>query len=148
MLNEDYKEMLRILLDNKVKFLIVGAYALGVYGYPRATGDVDIWVEPTLDNSRKLYKSLKQFGAPLSNITRSIFSEEGLIFQIGVAPRRIDIITSIDGVTFKHAFHTKEEIEIEHLKIPFLSKTNLIKNKKATGRDKDKLDIKYLNKHK
>ena len=148
MLNEDYKEMLRVLLDNEVKFLIVGAYALGVYGYPRATGDVDIWVEPTPGNSQKVYKSLKQFGAPLSDISQSTFAEAGLIFQIGIAPRRIDIITSIDGVTFKHAFDTKEEIEIEHLKIPFLSKTNLIKNKKATGREKDKLDIKYLKTHK
>lgn len=147
MLNEDYKEMLRILLDNEVKFLVVGAYALGVYGYPRATGDVDIWVEPTLDNSRKVYKSLKKFGAPLSDISQSTFAEAGLVFQIGVAPRRIDIITSIDGVTFKHAFQTKEEVKIERLRIPFLSKANLIKNKKATGRDKDKLDIKYLRKH-
>jgi hypothetical protein len=148
MLNEDYKEMLRILLDNEVKFLVVGAYAMGVYGYPRATGDFDIWVESSIENSQKLYTSLKDFGAPLADISPSTFAEEGIVFQIGVAPRRINIITHIDGVTFKQAYRTKEVIQIEYLDIPFLSKNALIKNKKATGRDKDKLDVKYLKKHK
>src|SRR3990167_3885355 len=103
MLNEDYKEILQILLNNKVGFLIVGAYAMGAYGYPRATGDFDIWVEASTKNSKKIYKSLSEFGAPLSDITEKTFAEEGIFFQIGVAPRRIDIITHIDGVIFKEA---------------------------------------------
>ncbi len=144
MLNEDYKEILQILLNNEVKFLVVGAYAMAVYGYPRATGDFDIWVEATSGNSQKIYLSLSEFGAPLSQITEETFAEKGIVFQIGVAPRRIDIITHVDGVEFNDAYQDKEEVEIENLKIPFLSKTNLIKNKKATGREKDKLDIKYL----
>lgn len=148
MLNEDYKEILQILLNNKVKFLIVGAYAMGAYGYPRATGDFDIWVEPSAENSKKIYKSLSEFGAPLSSVTEKTFEEEGIIFQIGVAPRRIDIITHIDGVTFKEAYKTKEIIEIESLQIPFLSKENLIKNKQSTGREKDKLDANYLRENK
>ncbi len=144
MLNEDYKEILQILLKNEANFLIVGAYAMAAYGYPRATGDFDIWVESSAENSEKIYKSLSDFGAPLSDITEKTFAEKDIVFQIGVAPRRIDIITHIDGVKFKDAYLDKEEIEIEKLKIPFLSKENIIKNKKATGREKDKLDIKYL----
>jgi len=129
MLNEDYKEILQNLLNNKVKFLVVGAYAMGVYGYPRATGDFDIWVEAPAENSKKIYKSLSEFGAPLSSVTEKTFAEKGIIFQIGVAPRRVDIITHIDGVIFKDAHKTKEVIEIEGLQVPFLSKENLIKNK-------------------
>lgn len=144
MLNKDYKEMLQILSDNKVKFLVVGAYAMGAYGYPRATGDFDIWVEASLENSEKIHRTLSQFGAPLSDITKTTFCEEGIIFQIGVAPRRIDIITKIDGVEFQKAYPDKQEIEIEDIKIPFISKEDLIKNKESTGREKDKLDAKYL----
>ena len=144
MLNKDYKEMLQILLDNKVRFLVVGAYAMGVYGYPRATGDFDIWVEVSVENSEKIHRTLSQFGAPLSDITKTTFCEEGIIFQIGVAPRRIDIITKIDGLDFKNAYPNKQEVEIEDIKIPFLSKEDLIKNKESTDRERDKLDAKYL----
>ena len=144
MLNEDYKEMLQILLNNKVKFLVVGAYAMGIHGYPRATGDLDIWVEASTENSENIYQSLSEFGAPLSEVTKSTFCEQRIVFQIGVAPRRIDIITKIDGVDFKKASSDKQEIEVEGIKIPFLSKKNLIKNKESTGREKDKLDAKYL----
>ena len=144
MLNEDYKEMLQILLRNEVNFLVVGAYAMAAYGYPRATGDFDIWVDTTLENSQRIYKSVSDFGAPLSGITERTFTEKGIVFQIGVAPRRIDIITHIDGVEFHNAYQDKEEVEIENMKIPFLSKSNLIKNKKSTGREKDKIDIIYL----
>lgn len=147
MLNEDYKEILQILLNNKVRFLVVGAYAMAVHGYPRATGDFDIWVEAASDNSQKVYKSLLEFGAPLSDIEEEVFAEKGIIFQIGVAPRRIDIITCIDGIEFEEAYQNKKEIKIESLKVPFLSKPSLIKNKKATGREKDKLDIEYLQKN-
>lgn len=144
MLNEDYKEMLQILLDNKVKFLVVGAYAMGAYGYPRSTGDLDIWVEASSFNSQKIYTSISAFGAPLFNITKETFAQKEIIFQIGVSPRRIDIITSIDGIEFKDAYKTKEIIEIENLKIPFISKRDLIKNKQSTGRERDKIDVKYL----
>ncbi len=148
MLNEDYKEMLQILLNNEVKFLIVGAYAMGAHGYPRATGDFDIWVEASAENSRKIYKSLFEFGAPLLDISETAFVEKGVIFQIGVAPRRIDIITHIDGVIFEEAYKTKELIEIESLRIPLISKENLIKNKQSTNREKDKIDVNYLKKNK
>ena len=114
MLNKDYKEILQILLKNEVRFLIVGAYAMGAHGYPRATGDIDIWVEASEENSKRIYKSLSEFGAPISDITEKTFAEEGTIFQIGVAPRRIDITTHVDGVIFNTAYKTKELIEIEN----------------------------------
>ena len=146
MLNEDYKEMLQILLKNKVKFLVVGAYAMGAYGYPRATGDFDIWVEASSANSKKMYQSLSEFGTPLSELTQDTFTEKGIIFQIGVAPRRIDIITMIDGVDFGQAYSDRQDILINDIKVPFISKKDLIKNKESTGREKDKLDAEYLRK--
>jgi predicted nucleotidyltransferase len=148
MLNEDYKEMLQLLLEEQVDFMIVGAYALGTHGYPRATGDIDIWVKPDKQNSKKLYKALAKFGAPLGQIQIDEFSTEGVIFQIGVIPRRIDIITKIDGVTYEEADGDKIIVEIEGLMIPVISLEKLIRNKMATGREKDELDIKTLTKKK
>ena len=144
MLNEDYKEILRALSANKARFLVVGAYAMGAYGYVRATGDFDIWVDHSPENSVKVYKALKKFGAPLEQIAPDTFAAEGIVFQIGVAPRKIDILTSIDGVSFKKAYAAREELRLERLKIPMLSKADLIKNKKSTGRPKDRLDAEEL----
>jgi hypothetical protein len=144
MLNEDYKDMLQNLLDNEVKFLIIGAYALAAYGYPRATGDFDIWVEASAENSKKILAALISFGSPTSGLTENTFMQEGIIFQIGVATRRIDIITQIDGVDFKNAYLSRTTVIMEGLNLPFISKENLIKNKKSTGRDKDIVDAKHL----
>ena len=144
MLNEDYRDMLQILLGNRVRFLVVGAYALGAHGYPRATGDFDLWVDTSADNSRRIYTSLAEFGAPLTDISETTFTEEGIIFQIGIAPRRIDIMTHIDGVGFEKAFHNRQTIEIEGLLIPFISRDDLITNKRSTGRAKDLLDADSL----
>ncbi len=146
MLNEDYRDILQILLKNNVRFLIVGAYAMGIHGYPRATGDFDIWVEDSLKNSINLYKSLVEFGTPVTNLTPETFCKKEIIFQIGVPPRRIDIITHIDGVIFAEAYHKKTKIVLEGLTIPFLSKKDLLKNKESTNREKDKLDAKILRK--
>ena len=144
MLNEDYREMLQLLLEEQVDFMIVGAYALGTHGYPRATGDIDIWVKPDPFNSKKTFRALARFGAPLDGIKPDDFSTEGIIFQIGVIPRRIDIITKVDGITYKEADEDKISVEIGELNIPVISLEKLIKNKSATGREKDKLDIKTI----
>jgi len=136
--------MLQVLLDNGVKFLLVGAYAMGVHGYPRATGDIDIWVEPSIENSARVYRSMAAFGAPLHEIDENTFTMPGIIFQIGVAPRRIDIITKISGVDFGNAYKHRQIVEIESLSIPILSFDDLILNKRATGRDKDRLDADKL----
>lgn len=148
MLNKDYKEMLQLLLSHEVKFLVVGAYAMSAYGYPRATGDIDIWVESSPDNSARVYQTLLDFKAPTFQVEEMTFTRPGVIFQIGLPPRRIDIITKIDGVDFKKAYPKRKNIAVENLRIPFLSKADLIKNKSSTGRDKDKLDVKYLKQRK
>ena len=146
MLNSDYKDMLQILLEKGVKFLMVGAYAMGAHGYPRATGDIDIWVEPTAENSTRIYRSMEAFGAPLHEIDEDTFATPDVVFQIGIAPRRIDIITTISGVEFDDAYRQRQIVEIEGMSIPILSLGDLIKNKRATGRDKDRLDADQLEK--
>ncbi len=144
MLNQDYKEMLSLLLENKADFLLVGAYALAIHGFPRATADIDIFVKADSENASIIYKTLEQFGAPLKNMSAEDFARPGIILQIGVAPRRIDIITKIDGLTYDEASEDKEIIEIEGLAIPVISKKNLIINKLATGREKDRIDAQNL----
>lgn len=144
MLNEDYKDILQIFIKNHVKFLVVGAYAMGAYGYPRATGDIDLFIERTKKNSDMIYSSLLEFGASLTGVAPETFTEENIIFQIGVAPRRIYIINKIDGVSFSEAYQDKVEIEVENIIIPFISKKLLIKNKLSTGRKKDFLDAEEL----
>lgn len=144
MLNQDYKEMLLTLLEEDVKFLLVGAYALAALGFPRATGDIDIFIQPNKINAEKIYTVLIKFGAPLQNITVEDFSIPGTVFQIGVIPRRIDIINSIDGVTFEDAYKNRVTIDIDSMSIPVLSKDYMIKNKNSTGRPKDKIDAETL----
>jgi hypothetical protein len=107
---------------------------------------MDIWVKPEKQNSRRLYRALAKFGAPMDQIREDDFSEIGIIFQIGVAPRRIDIITEIDDVEFEEADEAKIITEVEDLRLPVLSIDKLIKNKMATGREKDLLDVKLLKK--
>jgi predicted nucleotidyltransferase len=143
-LNSDYKDMLQVLLDHGVKFLLVGAYAMGAHHFPRATGDIDIWVEPSPENSARVHRSMAVFGAPLHEIDESTFATPGIVFQIGVAPRRIDIITTISGVGFAEACDRCQVVEIEGLPIPVLSLDDLIRNKRATGREKDRLDADRL----
>lgn len=146
MLNEDYKEMLSCLVGEKVEFIVVGAYALAVHGYPRATGDIDIWVNPEESNAERVYRALARFGAPMGGIREEDFRQKGIIFQIGIAPRRIDILTDIDGVGFDEAYRDKIIIDIENLKIPVLSIEMMIRNKTASGRKKDLLDAEHLQK--
>ena len=146
MLNSDYKDMLQALLDKGVEFLLVGAYAMGAHGYPRATGDIDIWVGPSADNSKRVYDALVQFGAPLGEIDEATFVKAGVVFQIGVAPRRIDIMSGVSGVEFDEAYQHREVVEIEGMPIPILSYDDLVRNKRATGRDKDRLDANRLEK--
>ncbi len=144
MLNEDYKDILRSLGDAQVKFLLVGAYALAAHGYPRATMDIDIWVMPSPDNAEAVLRALRQFGAPTGELTVADLQKDDTIFQIGVAPRRIDIITGASGLRFEEAFAHSIEIEIEGLKIHVPSVADIICNKKASGRTKDLADVEVL----
>ena len=147
MLNEDYRDILSIFIEEKVEFILVGAYALGVHGIPRATGDIVFFIRPDAENAKRVYKSVMRFGAPLSGISPGDFSETDLIFQIGLPPRRIDIITSISGVTFDEAYSDHVTTEVDGIPVPVISSEKLIKNKLNSGRDKDLLDVKVLKKH-
>ena len=144
MLNEDYRDMLQSLRDEHVKFLLVGAYALAAHGYPRATMDIDIWVMPSPENAEAVLRALHRFGSPLHGLTAEDLQKDDTIFQIGVAPRRIDIITGASGLRFDEAFAQSIEIEVEGLRIHIPSLDDLIRNKKASGRTKDLADAEAL----
>jgi len=144
MLNEDYKEMLQALAAEKVSFLLVGAYALAAHGYPRATMDIDIWVMPSPDNADAVLRAIRRFGAPLHNLTKADLEKEGTVFQIGVAPRRIDIITAASGLTFAEASSHATAVEIEGIAVRIPSIADLIRNKRASGRTKDIADAEAL----
>ena len=144
MLNEDYRDILHALSDENVRFILVGAYALAAHGYPRATMDIDIWVMPSPDNAEAVLRALSSFGAPLNNLTKEDLVEDGTIFQIGVAPRRIDIITAATGLTFEHTYQNSVLVNIDGIDIHIPSIDDLIINKKATGRIKDLADAEAL----
>jgi hypothetical protein len=144
MLNKDYREMLQLLLEERAEFLVVGAYAMAAHGVPRATGDIDLWVRPNRENAHRVYRALARFGAPLEGTDPMEFAIPNLVFQIGIAPRRIDILTSIDGVAFMDAISDPLLVSIEDLVIPVLSRAALIANKRASGRPKDLLDLATL----
>jgi predicted nucleotidyltransferase len=144
MLNEDYRDMLHALSDEKVRFILVGAYALAAHGYPRATMDIDIWVMPSTDNAEAILRALSSFGAPLHNLTKEDLQKEGTIFQIGIAPRRIDIITAASGLQFEPTFQRSIPVNIDGIDVRIPSIDDLIINKKSTGRTKDLADAEAL----
>ena len=144
MLNEDYKDILQIFLKNEVRFLVVGAYAMGAHGYPRATSDIDLFVKPTVENSKKVYESLVEFGAAVDELTPETLTKKGIFFQIGVAPRRIDILNELEGIDFDKAYESRGIVEVETMPLPILSRQDLIRNKKIAGRKKDIIDIEAL----
>ena len=144
MLNEDYKDMLQCLADENVKFMLVGAYALAAHGYPRATMDIDIWVMPSPENAGAVIRALRRFGAPANNLTAADLQKDDTIFQIGVAPRRVDIITGATGLEFDKAFTNAMEVVIEGIRVRIPSVDDLILNKRATGRPKDLADVEAL----
>jgi len=144
MLNEDYKDILHALSEEKVRFILVGAYALAAHGYPRATMDIDIWVMPSPDNADAVLRALRRFGVPLHNLTKEDLQTDGTIFQIGVAPRRIDIITAASGLQFEPTYRNSISIDIEGIEVRIPTIGDLILNKRATGRTKDLADAEVL----
>ena len=144
MLNEDYRDMLHVLSEEKVRFILVGAYALAAHGYPRATMHIDIWVMPSPDNADAVLRALSRFGAPLNNLTKEDLLKDGTIFQIGVAPKRIDIITTVTGLQFENTYQNSISVNIEGIEVRIPSIDDLILNKRATGRTKDLADAEAL----
>ncbi|WP_430454756.1 nucleotidyltransferase [Rhodopirellula europaea] len=144
MFNPDFKDMLLALSDAKIDFLLVGAYAVAAHGHPRATGDLDLWVRPDAETAPKVYRVLAEFGAPLHDLTVDDLATPGMVFQIGVEPSRIDILTAISGVAFDDAWENKLHLELDDLKLNVIGRDDLIVNKRACGRPKDIADAETL----
>ena len=143
-MNPDFKDMLSALSEEGVEFLVVGAYALAAHGIPRATGALDIWVRSSESNAERCFSALRRFGAPLGDLTRSDLTAQGTVFQIGVAPNRIDLLTSIDAVAFDEAWTSRITVRIEGLDVPVIGREYLLRNKRATGRPRDLADVERI----
>lgn len=145
-LNSDFLDMIAALREERAEFLIVGAFALAAHGVPRATGDLDLWVRPRPENAKRVWRALLAFGAPVESagLTVDDLSNAGMVFQMGQPPRRIDVITGIDGVSFDEAWLNRVTVRIGGLEIPCLGRADLVRNKRATGRAKDLLDVELL----
>ena len=143
-MDPNFVDILRSFVDGDVRFLLVGAYALAFHGHPRGTGDLDLWIDATAENAQKVYAALGRFGAPLHQVTVKDLCEPGVIFQIGVAPVRIDILTSLSGLSFEEAWQSRTDALLEGLTFPVIGRHELLRNKRATGRPKDLLDAEVL----
>jgi hypothetical protein len=144
--NPDFRDLFAALNDAEAEFLIVGGYALAVHGVPRFTKDLDVWIKANPDNAQKVWKALDSFGAPFGALTLQDLSAPGIVFQMGLPPNRIDIITSIDGVDFPDAWAHKIESAYGDQPVKVIGLDELIRNKEATGRPQDALDAKNLHK--
>jgi hypothetical protein len=143
-LPRDFVDLLRGFIDHGVRFLVVGAYALAVLGRPRATGDLDVWVEATPENAGRVLTAFRRYGAPLHDLTEHDLVTPGVVFQIGVPPLRIDVLTSIDGDRFVPAWRRRVKATFDGLLVGVLSRRDFIANKRATGRLKDLADVERL----
>lgn len=140
----DYKELLKILNEHKVKYLVIGAYAVIYYTEPRFTKDLDILIEPSIENAKRIYEALKEFGAPLEKITADDFTKKSMVYQIGIAPVRVDILMGIKGADFNLIWKGKVKINIEGVAVNIIGLQELVKLKKLAKRDADKRDLKEL----
>ena len=143
-MNPDFSDMLSALSAEGVEYLLIGAYAMAVHGVPRATGDIDVWVRPSVENAERALRALARYGAPLGNLQAVDLGSEGMVFQIGIAPNRVDVITSIDGVTFDEAWPRRIFTQVGGQTISVIGRDDLIRNKRATGRPRDRADAEQL----
>lgn len=145
-MNDDFRDLLAALLAAGARFLVVGAHALAVHGVPRATGDLDVWIAADPDNARRVHGALVAFGAPVvaMGVTREDFIRPDQVVQIGLPPRRIDVLTAISGVPFEEAWPERVTHDVQGLAVPFIGRAALVKNKRAAGRAKDVADLEAL----
>lgn len=142
----DFRDVLQELVAANARFLVVGAHALSAHGVPRATVDLDIWIWPDPENAQRVFDALARFGAPLEalGVTTADFINPDNVAQFGLPPFRIDIMTSVSGVTFDAAWNERAEGEIEGVLVPIIGRDSFIKNKRASGRKKDLADLESL----
>ncbi len=145
--NPDFRDLFAALNAEGAEYLLVGGYALAVHAAPRYTRDLDVWVNPTAENAVRVHQALARFGAPLGELGPYNLAVPGLVFQIGVAPVRIDILTSIDGVSFAEAWPERSGATYGGQAVPVISRRHLEQNKRASGRPQDLADLDLLERH-
>jgi predicted nucleotidyltransferase len=143
-MNPDFRDLLSAFCAAGVEFIVVGAHALAAHGHVRATKDLDVWIRPSPGNALRVLAALREFGAPLGDVSAADFSVPGVTFQIGVAPVRIDLLTEIDGVRFADAWARRSARSMDGLSFSVLSVDDLITNKRASGRLQDLADVEAL----
>ncbi len=143
-LHPDFKDFLRLLNSRSVNYLIVGGYAVGYHGYPRATGGMDVWIAVTPDNARKVSEVFCDFGMSAGDISESLFLEKDKVILMGYPPVRIEVITGASGVDFAECYSRRETVDIDGIQVNFISIDDLKKNKKASGRYQDLEDLEHL----
>lgn len=130
-LDPNFRDMLGLLLSGGAKFLVVGGFAMAAHDRPRYTGDIDIWVRPDPSNAARVWEALLRFGAPLSGMSIEDFASPGVVYQMGVPPARIDIMTSIQAVEFDEAWEARVDVELDGMKVHFLGREHLLQNKES-----------------
>jgi len=143
-MNRDFVEMLSALSAAGADYLIVGAYAMAAHGWPRATGDIDIWVRPTPDNAARVMQALEAYGAPLFDLSADDLTRPDTVFQIGVPPGRVDILSGVSGIEFAEAWASRITVTLAGVEVSAIGFDALLKNKLAAGRPKDLADIAWL----
>ena len=143
-LPRDFQDFLRLLNANRIRYLVIGGYAVAYHGYVRYTGDLDIFVELSTSNAQKLAVAFRQFGFNLPKVVPALFLQKGKIIRMGYEPMRLEILNDIDGVTFRECFRKRRRASLGKLKINFIALPQLLKNKRATGRQKDRVDVEAL----
>ena len=145
-MNKDFLEFLTALLRVDARFLVVGAHAMAAHGVPRATGDLDVWIQPDPENAERVWAALFEFGVPVQAIglSKTDLVSPDMVCQMGVPPQRIDLLTSVTGLKFDEAWSTRRLHRVDDLELPFLGRAALLQNQRATGRSKDLVDVEIL----
>ncbi|HOX85412.1 MAG TPA: hypothetical protein PKW76_02710 [bacterium] len=143
-LPQDLQDFLKLLNSHRVEYLLVGGYAVGYHGYPRATGDMDIWVGVSPRNAKKLVAVVKEFGFDLPEVDENLFLQKNKVLRMGNVPLRIELLTTLSGVDFQSCYKQRIVDTIDGIHIDIIDLENLIKNKKASGRHKDLDDVEKL----
>jgi len=142
--NPDFVALLRELSAAEARFIVVGAYAVTFHARPRATGDLDLWIEATPANAARVFRALRTFGAPLEDLSEADLAQPDVVYQIGVPPRRIDLLTTLAGLSFTEAWAGRVAGRFGELEVPFIGREALIRNKRALGRPRDLADLELL----
>lgn len=146
-LSQDFKDLLKLLNEHSVRYLVVGGYATSIHAVPRYTKDIDIWLERSPENARALLIALHAFGFGSLGLTSEDFEADDTIVQLGYEPNRVDLLTSLKGVEFASCYERRLEAEVEGILVPFIASTDLISNKAAVGRSQDIADIEQLQRY-